>query len=332
MSHSVLIPLILLQLLLISNVYAVAASDAAESPNGRATETIQQNPLARLLLTRFASSSFSSNNNNQESTTRLGFLRKLADDTDAKQQQFGPGADWSCTSELNAATDHDSCTNSEAIEKTLGGCSWCPLGSSSGVCLSSGQASIINALENDEVLHLECFGKGDENKSPDPHATAFWDETMSCLAHSASDCGGDHENGGHVCTYCKVTDPDMGLCLSEKLWKNLLVAQALEDFDRDWSTGDQIRLDQIIHCSKDKDKAGDPDENIWTDEKCGDETVADDGLCKKEGCAAAESPFPGLLGQTSGKHCVSLQKERAMVWVVELLQSMGWGKEIDSNA
>jgi hypothetical protein len=93
---------------------------------------------------------------------------------------------------------------------------------------------------------------------------------MSCVAHSASDCGGDHNKGDHTCTYCKTADPNMGLCLSEKLWENLLVAQALEEFDRDWSTSDQIRLDQVVHCSMDPDKAGDPDENIWIDEKCGE--------------------------------------------------------------
>jgi len=305
MLHSGIVSFLLLQVSLLSDVGA--ASDAA------AAATIQQNPLARLLLNRFASSSNLNNGN----------LRKLAENVGDKQQQFGPGADWSCTAETN--TDHDSCTNSEATAE--GGCSWCPLGSSSGVCLSSGQASIVNAMENDQVLHLGCFGKVEETKSPDPAATAFWDETMSCVAHSASDCGGDHKNGDHVCTYCHTTEPNMGLCLSEKLWENLLVTQALEDFDRDWSTSDQIRLDQVIHCSKDPDKAGDPDENIWTDEKCGEDTVGDDGNCKIEGCIAAESPLPGLLGQTSGKHCVSLQKERAMVWAVEVLQSMGWRQE-----
>lgn len=305
MFHSVNLSFLLLQLSLISS--AGAASDASE--------TIQQNPLARLLLDRFASSSGNSN----------GYLRKLADAVGDKQQQFGPGADWSCTAEANV--DHESCTNSEA---SGGGCSWCPLGSSSGVCLSSGQASIINAMENDHILHLGCFGKDEDTNSPE--ATAFWDETMSCVAHTASDCGGDHNNGDHVCTYCKTKEPDMGMCISEKLWENLLVSQALEDFDRDWSTSDQIRLDQVIHCSTDRDKAGDPDENIWTDEKCGNDTVGEDDACQTEGCVAVESPFPGLLGQTSGKHCVSLQKERAMMWAVDVLQSMGWRQETDTSA
>mmetsp|Transcript_563 Transcript_563/g.1375 ORF Transcript_563/g.1375 Transcript_563/m.1375 type:complete len:336 (-) Transcript_563:286-1293(-) len=288
-----------------------------------------KNLLGRLLVARFASSS----------PTNSKFLRTLEESDESSEStiktEFGPGADWSCTIPENH--DYDVCTLSAT------GCSWCPLGSSSGVCLRNGQASLVNALENEHLLHLECYGNEDE--VIDETATAFWDETASCLPHGVEDCHGVHDNGDHTCTWCTVKDPFMGLCLSQSLWDNLIVAQALEEFDEDVSTGDQIRLDQVIHCKHhhdDDDSGGDkkdggsdsaPPTNIFN-QKCGwkaIETDQDEEDCvstEGEECAVQANPLPGLLGSKAGRFCVSLDQQHVMQWMIDLLRHMGWEDEM----
>jgi len=301
-----------LQLLLLSN--ACGAESANKNPR----------KLARLVLDRFAAGS-----------KKPGFLRKLAQDT-AMKQEFGPDSDWSCSAVSNGGIDFDSCTSSEASEGTEGGCSWCPLGSSMGICLRAGQASVINGLENEHLLHLKCYSDADE--VIDEEATAFWDEAMACLPHHKEICGGDHGDGNHVCTYCTTTEPTMGLCLSTSLWENLVIAQAFEDFEQDVSTADQIRLDQVIHCSTDQEYHSGSgstkwDDNIW-DNPCEGPPITDDASEEecfvKEGCAVAPSIFPGFLGSEPGVHCVSIAKERATMWAATVLRETGWVKEMDA--
>jgi hypothetical protein len=285
--------------------------------------------LARLLLQRIAKSSSSSNH--------LGFLRRLAggrrtEGEAAAKREFGPGADWSCSAEANAAIDYDSCTLSNASNTAEGGCSWCPLGSTEGVCLRAGQAAVINGLENEHLLHLKCYK--DADTIIDEEATAFWDEAMSCLPHSREDCGGKH--GDHSCTYCSVKDPAMGLCLSVDLWDNLVVAQAMEEFDEDVSTRDYIALNQVISCSAEPEGASDAfisDDSLWSS-PCGVDVVEDvitgEACLTKDGCAIGENIFPGFLGSKSGLRCMSIAQEQAMVWAIELLLDMGWKEEMDS--
>ena len=247
--------------------------------------------------------------------------------------EFGPGADWSCTAESNGATDYDSCFQSEASKSVNGGCSWCPLGSSAGVCLRAGQADVVNTLENEHLLHLRCYSDNDAQQG-DETAAAFWDEAMACFPHSKADCGGDHGTGDHNCIYCDVAEPAMGLCLSVDLWDNMVVSQALEEFDEDVSTGDQIRLDQVIHCSHDHIEDLDDglaDDSLWSN-RCGGSLInsvdSTEECLSMEGCAAAQNPFPGLFGLTSGMHCVTLQQEQAMMWAVNFLRNMGWAEEM----
>lgn len=347
----------LLQLLLLSNI----CTAANENDNDI------QRKMARLLLARFVASTPSSTSTSTSSSdagnTGLRFLKNtipvkdMAVDKDvttdmakefktgrgekangngsgAMPREFGPGADWSCTAEANRGFDYDSCTLSEASKSVEGGCSWCPLGSSAGVCLRAGQAALLNGQEEDSLLHLRCYNDNDTEQFIDETATAFWDEAMACFPHSKTDCGGDHGNGDHKCIYCHVAEPEMGLCLSVDLWDDMVVVQAVEDFDEDVNTSDQIRLDQVIHCGY--DHAEDPsggldDESLWNN-RCGWNSVdtdAEEADClSKEGCAIATNPFPGLFGTASGGHCVSTQQERALMWVVGLLQDEGWREEL----
>lgn len=298
-------------------------------------DTQDAKSLARMLLSRFAESPSSKSKNG------LGFLRKLVDrktadederaqEAEARKREFGPGADWSCTKEANLATDYDSCTMSEASKTTEGGCSWCPLGSKEGVCLRAGQASIINGLGNQHLLHLHCYN--DAESVINEEATQFWDEALACLPHHRDSCGGDHGEGDHVCTYCSIKEPAMGMCLSVSLWDNLVVAQALEDFDQDVSTGDQIRLDQVVHCNEDGIDSTLDDDSI-IDNFCGGAIVNDvkseEECFTKEGCAIAPNIFPGFLGMESGMHCVGVVKERATQWAVGVLKDMGWVEEMN---
>jgi hypothetical protein len=342
---------LLLQLLLISN--SCSAKKSSDDVN----------PLERLLMDQFYSSSSSS--------TSLGFLRKLASrktnflggssssssseysitapttsyemndesGVTAMMREFGPGADWSCAAESNAATSFGSCVLSTAANKfeNEGGCSWCPLGSSTGVCLRADQAAVINGLENDHLLHFKCYNNdededNDSNRDTTGIAIAFWDEAFACMAYSRDDCGGD---GDHTCTYCTVDEPAMGLCLSASLWDNMVVAQALEDFDADVGTSDQIRLDQVIHCRHDgmyeDDEDWRIDDSLWSSRCNGilvtDHASEEECLASKEGdCDIAETVFPGFLGSKSGRHCVSIHQQRAMEWAVELLEGMGWAE------
>lgn len=253
------------------------------------------------------------------------------------KKEFGPGSDWSCTAESNLANDFDSCTLSEASKTVEGGCSWCPLGSSTGVCLRAGQASVINSFENNHLLHLKCYS--DSEDVIDEEATEFWDEAMECLPHHRETCGGDHGDGDHFCTYCSTQEPYMGLCLSVKLWDNLVVAQALEEFDEDVSTGDQIRLDQVIHCSEDTEATIETkeefvfDDNLW-DNPCEGQPItsneSEEECFTKEGCGMAPNILPGFLGSKSGNRCVSVAQERATLWAVDLLGDMGWNKEMNA--
>lgn len=248
------------------------------------------------------------------------------------KEEFGPGSDWSCTSESNRATDFDSCTLSEASKTVEGGCSWCPLGSVMGVCLRAGQASVINSFENDHLLHLKCYS--DSEEVIDDAATAFWDETMDCLPHHRETCGADHfDHFDHGCTYCTTEEPAMGLCLSADLWENLVVAQALEEFDANGSMDDQIPLDQVIHCSTDTESIHGSDKSLWSNPCEGPPIIdaeSEENCFIKNGCAVAPNIFPGLLGMKSGHQCVSVAHERATLWALELLEDMGWNKEMDA--
>jgi hypothetical protein len=344
---------LLLQLLLLSN--SCSAKHASDDVN----------PLERLLMDRFSSSSSSS--------TSFGFLRKLAsrklsilgssssssemgdEDVTAMMREFGPGADWSCTAESNDADDFNSCIESTASKKFVNerGCSWCPLGSHNGVCVRSDQATVINGFENEHLLHLKCYNDEDvlskdesygddvyndwvKNrdatvKNRDAIATTFWDEAFACMGHSRDDCGGDH--GDHSCTYCTVDEPAMGLCLSVSLWDNMIVAQALEEFDANVGTRNQIQLDQVIHCRDDgkyeDDEAWKVDDSVWTS-LC-HKILVTDGASEEEcrnsekgDCVFAESLFPGFLGSKAGLHCMSIHQQRAMEWAIELLGGMGW--------
>jgi len=299
------------------------------------------------------------------SSTSFGFLRKLAsrklsiigssnssemgdEDGTAMMREFGPGADWSCTAESNDADDYNSCIMSTASKKFVNerGCSWCLLGSRNGVCLRSDQAAVINGFENEHLLHLKCYNDEDDFskdeeygddiyndwvKNRDATATAFWDEAFACMGHSRDDCGGDH--GDHSCTYCTVDEPAMGLCLSVTLWDNMVVAQALEEFDADVGTSNQIQLAQVIHCRDDGKYEDDEDwkidDSLWSSFCNGipvtDVAIEEECLTSEKGdCAIAESLFPGFLGSKAGLHCVSIHQKRAMEWAIELFGGMGW--------
>ncbi len=301
-----------LQLLLLSNRCSAGSNELNENVS----------PLARLLLDRFALAS-----------KKPGFLRKLDEDTVMKRE-FGPGADWSCSAASNRGTDFDSCTLSEASKAIDDGCSYCPLGSSIGICLRGGQASVINGLENDRLLHLKCYSDSDE--VIDQEATAFWDEVMACLPHHKGDCGGEHD--GHVCTYCTTKEPNMGLCLSHTLWENLVIAQAVEDFEGGVTMYEQISLDQVIHCSREVEDSDTGtsenkyDDNLW-DNPCDlGRPITDDGMecINKEGCAVAPNIFPGFLGSEPGNLCVSQAKKNAIFWFARILKDMGWSEEMDA--
>uniref|UniRef100_A0A7S4A955 Uncharacterized protein n=1 Tax=Pseudo-nitzschia australis TaxID=44445 RepID=A0A7S4A955_9STRA len=317
------IPSIVLLLVIFQTINicgAVGTSTSTTIQSGTAKEENFKNPLGRLLVTRLVS----------WKRTNPKFLRKLADgaenssEFETRKAEFGPGADWSCTTPEN--DDYDSCTLSGT------GCSWCPLGSSVGVCLRTSQADVVNALENDHLLHLKCYDNEDE--VIDESATEFWDEAASCLPHGAGDCQGQHGSGDHTCTWCTVNEPSMGFCLSQSLRNNLIIAQALEDFDEDVSTGDQIRLDEIVHCDNDDDKSKNS-ANIWS-QHCGwaaIETDQDEANClstKDQRCVVQGNPFPGLLGSKGGKHCVTVQQQQAMLWTIYLLRDMGWEDEMSS--
>ena len=303
-----------LQLLILSDSCSADINDINE----------KFNPLVRSLLHRFALAS-----------KKPGFLRKLDEDT-AMKREFGPGADWSCSAASNRGTDFDSCTLSEASKSIEGGCSWCPLGSSTGICLRGGQASVVNGLENDRLLHLKCYSDHDE--IIDQEASDFWDEAMACFPHHKDSCGGDHD--GHVCTYCTTKEPNMGLCLSHTLWENLVIAQAVEDFEGGVTMYEQIPLDQVIHCSKEVEsietgtEENKYDDNLW-DNPCdlGRPITDEDSEmeCEKnEGCAIISNIFPGFLGSEPGDICVTAAKKKAIVWFAEVLKQMGWSAEMDA--
>jgi len=295
------------------------------------------NPLSRLLMNRFASSTMS---------TKMGFLRKLANDNgDAMKREFGPGADWSCTGAANDAFHLDSCTLGEVSAKTKddGGCFWCPLGTENGICVSAAQAELINGFGNDHLLHVKCVDQNYGTKEKDEETTQadigheqFWNEVFSCLPHSRDSCGGDHTLGDHACTYCTVKDPAMGLCLSNNLWESLTVAQALEDFDRNVSPNSQIRLDQVVHCDASIEEAHNKnsahhDDSLWSD-VCGgaeiDSKETEEECLGKSGCAIAPNVLPGFLGSVPGNHCVTIAQERSRSWLVQLLRDMGWTDEM----
>lgn len=345
---------LLLSLLLLTNGGSATVTDTTS------IDSSENNNYLGRLLAQFISSSSSS-------PTNTGLLRRLVNSdssgNDKIKNQFGPGADWSCTT-AKGVTDFHSCTTLTILpDTTAAGCSWCPLGSTTGVCLRTDQAELVNGLENDHLLHLKCYNSSDDSakkSKSDTEAKKFWDEAVACKAHDAGDCLGDHHGddgkataAAHSCTWCTVDEPAMGMCLSQTLWDNLAVAQALEEFDNDVSTSDQIRLDQVIHCSHvDDDDAGSnivkssSSSSVWNTKKCGDvvtevKTHQDEADClaivittddddEEEKCVVQANPFPGFMGSTPGKHCVTLQQQRVMVWAIELLHDMGWENEMSS--
>jgi hypothetical protein len=278
--------------------------------------------------------------------------------------RFGPGADWTCTSK--GAINYDSCVQQEkgdATSDAADSCAWCPLGSTTGICLRTDQAELVNGLENDHLLHLKCYNNNIEEEQLHTDietATSFWDETIACHSHNSNNCAGSHgegEKNNHICTWCTVNEPEIGMCISQNLWDNLVVAQALEEFDNDVSTNDQIRIDQVIHCvgdDIDTDSSNNNDEkkslfdsSMWT---CGSSSSSsstsslvktdkdkDDCLSGKDGdgdggsgesCVVQSNPFPGLMGYVAGEYCMSQQQQRFILWMVQLLRDMGWEKEM----
>ena len=145
------------------------------------------------------------------------------------------------------------------------------------------------------------------------------------------------------------------MCISQNLWDNLVVAQALEEFDKDVSANDQIRIDEVIHCV-----GGDTDSDIdiEIDEKkslfdtststCGSKLLsssasslakcvsAKDGVGGDGGgseyCVIQANPFPGLMGYVAGEYCMSQQQQRFLLWIIELLRGLGWEEEMSSYA
>eukprot|EP00536_Pseudo-nitzschia_multiseries_P014054 jgi/Psemu1/291227/fgenesh1_pg.651_\ len=316
---------LLLLLSLTLRVPNCGAADSVQSDTIEETEISFKNLLERLLHTRSVSSSPLFNSR----SLRKQKLQVGEENSNATiRTEFGPGADWSCTTPENH--EYDACTLSAT------GCSWCPLGSSNGVCLRNGQATVVNALENDHLLHLKCYDNEDE--VIDESATAFWDEAASCITYGVVDCHGEHKdgnNGDHTCTWCTVNGPRMGFCLSQSLWENLVVAQAPEEVNEDASTGDQIRIDQVIHCKP----RGGVNDSITTSifrQECGWATIETDqdktGCGSIEGveCVVQANPFPGLFGSKPGKFCVSPEQQQIMQWAIDLLRSMGWENEMSS--
>jgi len=322
--------ILLLQVLLAIDGCSATNAAAPERGSQRGDDTMRTNALARLLLAGFASGESTT------ATTRQQRLRRTLGDNDnndndnAFRREFGPGADWSCTGGGSDTTtaprdNHDACTLTE-------GCSWCPLGSTLGVCLRSAQASWINALKNDHLLHLRCYTDNTEDLIDDT-ATGFWDEAVACHGHTGADCAGDHDGGGHACSWCTFDKLGAGACLSTSLWDNLVVAQALEEFDEDVSTADRIRLDRVVHCvhgGGDGDESEAATESLWS-HGCGwavAETDEDAAACLGAGCVVQANPFPGLLGSKAGKHCVSRQQQQAIRWAIKVLWDTGWVDEM----
>ena len=274
-----------------------------------------------------------------------GFLRALSGDPPASSfaVEFGPGADWSCTTPETGG-GYQACAKA--------GCSWCPLGSSSGVCLRTAQADLVNANAgangHDELLHLRCYASDSDSETEaesegeppvfDASDAAFWDGAASCLPKGEEGCGGDDS-----CTWCTVDEPSLGFCLSRSLWDNLVVAQALEDFDEDLSEEDQIPLDGVVHCRFPQSTGtGDGDDSTSTpgagaihpglfDRGClwnAIESDRDEVDCladRGQLCVVQANPFPGLLGTGAGNYCVSAAQHGATKWWIGVLRDAGWG-------
>jgi len=351
--------------------------------NNNIQSDIGNNPLGRFLVRRFLHQNKEPNKKFSslwsETNIESGELRRLGDDNNNNnndnnkiKEGFGPGTDWSCTAK--GAINFDSCVQQEesagagadeddASSSSSSSCAWCPFGSTNGICLRTDQANLVNGLENDHLLHLKCYNNNieQEQEQEQLHSdvetiTKFWDEAIACHPHNSNSCAGDH-HGDHVCTWCTVNEPAMGMCISQSLYENLVVAQALEEFDNDVSTNDQIRIDQVIHCG-DGDGDGDDDNDgvgysgssnssststsnndtvssLWdTTTMCGlsslDDCILtrDDNGDGSESCVVQTNPFPGLLGFAAGKYCVTHQQQRFILWMVELLRDMGWEKEM----
>merc|ERR1712238_260294 len=261
----------------------------------------------------------------------------------------------SCVQQKEGVGEEDEGSDSSSIS-----CAWCPIGSTNGICLQTDQAELVNGLENDYLLHLKCYNNNIEQEQLHRDieiTTQFWNEAIACHPHSSQNCAGDHHNNNngddddpdHVCTWCTVSEPAIGMCISQSLWDNLVVAQALEEFDNDVSTNDQIRIDQVIHCARNSVGVGDDGSDsrssnsnnaivssLFDTTACGSSSIDDcittlvyDGNGSKS-CVVQTNPFPGLLGITGGKYCISEQQQRFILWMVELLRGMGWEKEMSS--
>jgi hypothetical protein len=342
---------LLLLLLLTRSTSSSNAAIVVEDDNN--IDTTSKNPLVRFFSKQY--NKIVLQQSNAKSSLTGGLLRRqllLGDvnndgninDSNKIKERFGPGSDFSCTKK---GANYDSCVQEQekgADDDAASSCAWCPLGSTTGICLRTDQAELVNGLKND-LLHLKCYNNNIEQEQLHTDietGTKFWDETIACHSHNSNNCAGSHgdnANENHICTWCTVNKPEMGMCVSQNLWDNLVVAQALEEFDNDVSTNDQIRIDQVIHCvdgDNEKKKESLSDTTTWT---CGSllvKTDKDKDVClsSKDGddgsCVVQSNPFPGLMGYVAGEYCMSHQQQRFILWIVELLRDMGWEKEMSS--
>jgi len=366
--------------LLLLTSFIIISSNAIEEDERKNNNNNNNNirsddPLGRVLVQLFLhqnkelNKKFSSSWSTIETNIKSEVLRRLGNNNinnnnnnNKIKERFGPGNDWSCTAK--GAINYDSCVQQkegvgedEGSDTSSSSCAWCPFGSTNGICLRTDQAELVNGLENDHLLHLKCYNNNIEQEqlhSDVEIMTKFWNEAIACHPHNSQNCAGDHHNNGdddrdhdHVCTWCTVSEPAMGMCISQSLWDNLVVAQALEEFDNDVSTNDQIRIDQVIHCAGNGGSDGGSDSSSSSSSSNNDivsslwdtttttcrlssvvdciSTMDDDGNGSKS-CVVQTNPFPGLFGIAGGKYCVSQQQQRFILWMVELLRDMGWEK------
>jgi hypothetical protein len=228
------------------------------------------------------------------------------EDLEAAMMSFQIGSDWTCM--MKGAIDEATCETQDS------GCSWCPLGSMIGTCVSMDQADAVNGLE---IPHVQCGAP-----SP-PDDQDFWDGLVGCEMAGATymDC-----LGNSLCTWCVVDEePSFGLCMSQD-FIDLADTMSLQEQDSS------------------SDLSSDFVEPIWEDfVKCSQDPPLDPLIQKVTGLVDFTCIVQGALGQQAcvegvdgagnlcvfqdsdifGELCLSATQTNVMEWFMDAFDRFG---------
>jgi hypothetical protein len=219
---------------------------------------------------------------------------------------FQQAADWSCV--MKGAWDESSCEEQRSGYDTRD-CSWCPLGSMAGACVSTEQADVMNGLE---IPHVQC------GAPPTLDDIDFWGDLVGCgmVGATSEDC-----LGNPLCAWCVVEDPGFGLCMSTEFIDeaDTMIQTMIQEPEEE-----PIQMDDMIKCSPEP-----PLDNTGVTGLLDFNCVLEGALGKEfcaQGVDGGGNPCVYQDSDDFGELCLSATQTNVMNWFNDIIDNL----DIDS--